>query len=153
MTVNEVAEIFSIFLTIPLFFVAFIVMQDWYPHLTKLIRGHRVSLTWFGAGVFVSFFGQVADNLYWLLAWSALFIEHPIHKWLFFNGVYLNIPFRQGCGIASAYLHICGLYAMVIELGGEPDNGRFKKLHMKIALSFAVSGLLVVGLFLLRGKF
>lgn len=140
---NAVAEIISLWLTIPFVYLALYVMRDWFPHFKDWLKRHKTSLAWFGAGVFISFFGQVGDNSYWFGAWATHYLEVAASKVLFKNGVFANIPFRQICGWLSAYLHIRGLYAMIEELGGGSLGHKINRLHLHIAASFVLSSVMV----------
>lgn len=147
---NAIAELISLWLTIPFIYLALYVMRDWFPHFRDWLKKHRTSLSWFGAGVFISFFGQVGDNSYWFAAWSTYFLNWPVSQSLFSNGVFANIPFRQIAGWLSAYLHIRGLYAMLEELGGLPMGHKITRLHKHVIFSFLLSTALILGLVYLK---
>lgn len=143
MTINNIAEIFSLWLTTPFVYLALYVMRDWMPHFKDWLSKHRTSLSWFGAGVFISFFGQAGDNTYWFGAWASHFLELTFSRILFENGVFANIPFRQIAGWLSAYLHIRGLYAMIEEMGGFSTVKKIARLHLHIMFSFLLSTVII----------
>lgn len=132
---RDIAELVSLWMTIPYICLACIVMRDFFPHFKQLLNKHRRSLAWFGSGVFVGFFGGGIDNAYWFAAWGSEYIEHPSTVWLFRNGVFSNIPFRQFCGVVSAYLHIRGLFKGIEEISGQSTAGKIKNLHGQIIAS------------------
>lgn len=60
---------------------------------------------WIVIGTLFFFLGHCCDILYWSFPWSADFIGHPARNWLFDNGLYANVVFRQGAGVASVFCH------------------------------------------------
>lgn len=62
------------------------------------------------AGIAVGFAVSFFDNLYWGAAWLAEFMNSDNKRFLFENGVYSNVPFRQTAGIFAAGLHLAASY-------------------------------------------
>ena len=67
---------------------------------------------WFVLGIVIGFVGGWIDNFYWGIAWSADYFNWTIRDSLFHNGVYSNLPFRQGLGIIAALCHIAFVFWM-----------------------------------------
>lgn len=108
-TFLEVAEIISLGLTAPTIFLAFAVIFRWLASATESIKtpaSKRTSHQWFIIGVFISFVGQAADNLWWGSAWTAELLDWPFRDVLFNYGVISNIPCRQVTGIIAAFCHL-----------------------------------------------
>jgi hypothetical protein len=57
-------------------------------------------------GVVFGFLGEAMDNIYWALPWSAYYLGLPIAEDLTQLGAYMNIFFRQTCGMLAATCHI-----------------------------------------------
>ena len=57
-------------------------------------------------GVAIGFIGAMLDNIYWFMPWTASYIGHPSFVDLTNAGVFFNVFFRQGLGIAAAYCHL-----------------------------------------------
>lgn len=109
MTSHEIAELTSLGLTPQTIISAAAVVVMWLPAAIRAFNTHpgqRNDRQWFLIGVSFGFVGQLLDNGYWSLPWSASFIDHPAQTELFANGVYFNIVFRQSIGIYAAYCHL-----------------------------------------------
>jgi len=108
---RDVAEFISLLLTFPTIFMGCWVLAAFGQ---ESIRTLKTLYMWsipspqslLILGITVSFLGSVADNVYWWFAWFADFLSLPVRDILFANGVYSNIPFRQGAGIVAAGLHL-----------------------------------------------
>lgn len=61
---------------------------------------------WLILGINTSFAGSVVDNLYWGLAWLALFYGSEHADTLFLNGVFSNLIFRQFTTFYGARCHV-----------------------------------------------
>ena len=75
--------------------------------------GKLSSEQWLILGVVIAFLGQMFDNMYWLVTWTAHFFDAGslLNDWLFEHGPMANLPFRQASGILAAYCHV---YAAVM---------------------------------------
>ncbi len=108
--IQDIAELLSLALTIPTIILGAWVVRLWARESVALFRGRSRrawnATEWFILGVAIGFFGSVADNAYWGIAWTASYLEHPGRAFWFERGVYSNIPFRQIAGLAAAYCHI-----------------------------------------------
>lgn len=105
----ELSEIVSLGLTAPTIFLAFAVLAKWRVSASDALykdSNLRTSHEWFIIGVFVSFLGQAADNIWWGVAWAAEFLDLRFRDTLFDYGVVSNIPFRQVTGIIAAFCHL-----------------------------------------------
>lgn len=97
-------------LTVTTIIMSIVVVNHWKRDAVDGARS-KEKLTgeqWLIIGVFLGFIGQSLDNSYWLVAWSSHYIsETSVYTaWLFKNGVYFNIPFRQTIGTIAAYCHV-----------------------------------------------
>lgn len=104
---NEAAELLSLFLTIPTIIyalaVAYLYGRSAWGNLSSLSMGAR---EWMILGVVVSFVTDSVDNSWWGIAWTFFHADDPRADWWFDNGVFCNVPFRQGGGIVAAWCHI-----------------------------------------------
>lgn len=112
MSLQEIAQQISIFLTSPTIFFGLTVLLVWGKECIKSIRREFKSpMDWLVMGVCFGFFGSVFDNMYWLLAWSSMYLDDPKdisdRTFSFYNyGIYFNILFRQSFGTLAAYCHL-----------------------------------------------
>lgn len=107
MTCHDIAELVSLAMTSPTVILSAAVVYVWWPQaLQSLKRKGKEPSDWFIMGVAIGFVGAMCDNVYWSMPWAAEFLDSPWEQVLFDSGVYFNIPFRQTCGILSAYCHI-----------------------------------------------
>ena len=109
--ISDVAKFISLTLTVPTLalslWVVWVYGAEAKEALKRLLTGHRITDTQLLiAGITIGFVGSFLDNIYWGLAWSAAFFELPQERFLFRNGVFANIPFRQGAGVLAASLHL-----------------------------------------------
>lgn len=106
---NDIAELVSLFLTVPTIILGLGVIRKWgYKALVVLAKPakDRSAVDWLVLGVACGFSGAVPDNAWWGIAWSLFFLESSYTDWWFDNGVYSNIVFRQMAGVYSAYCHL-----------------------------------------------
>jgi hypothetical protein len=108
MTLHRVAEMLSLSMTIPTVILAIAVVYLWFPAARAALRSDRKDARqWFVLGVVFGFIGSAIDNIYWFMPWSASYMgESDLFRQLTDIGVFFNIIFRQGFGIAAAYCHI-----------------------------------------------
>jgi hypothetical protein len=107
MNLQDIAELISLGLTFPTVVLAFTVIYMWLPSARKAWQNtNKTGQDWFVMGVAIGFVGAALDNIYWFMPWTAAFIGDPSFQTLTNAGVFFNIFFRQGMGIAAAYCHI-----------------------------------------------
>ena len=107
MNLQDIAELISLSLTFPTVVLAFTVIYMWLPSARKAWKNtNKTGQDWFVMGVAIGFVGAALDNIYWFTPWTAAFIGDPSFQTLTNAGVFFNIFFRQGMGIAAAYCHI-----------------------------------------------
>jgi len=107
MNLQDIAELISLGLTFPTVVLAFTVIYMWLPSARKAWQNtNKTGQDWFVMGVAIGFVGAALDNIYWFIPWTAAFIGDPAFQTLTNAGVFFNIFFRQGMGIAAAYCHI-----------------------------------------------
>lgn len=107
MNVQAPAELVSLVLTIPTVVLALSVVYMWLPAAREAWHQEtRTGHHWFVMGVTLGFVGSAIDNVYWFLPWTAAYLQSPYFETLTAKGVFFNIFFRQGLGIAAAYCHI-----------------------------------------------
>lgn len=100
-------ELISLWWTCPLVAGALVVVAIWGAEIWE-----RRNVTpwqardWFILGVFISFTGEILDNLYWAIAWLAHMLQTTSAEAWFHWGCLPNIFFRQACGIAAAAFHL-----------------------------------------------
>lgn len=88
----------------------YLIMLFW-PHFKEAYSkpsADRSKIDWMVIGVFISFFGQIFDNVWWAFAWTSKYINEASAMTTFFfdNGTISNVFFRQACGSIAAYCHI-----------------------------------------------
>lgn len=105
---TKIAELFSLFLSVPTIMLSLGVVVFWYSGAMDAIKRKQglAAQDWFIVGVFIGFIGEALDNAYWMFAWTASFLGLPSESFWFENGAYPNIFFRQICGALAAYCHI-----------------------------------------------
>lgn len=131
----DIAELISNALTVSLIILGLHVVIYWWPETKKAFFSKKPlnSTQRLICGVFVSFVAVILDNLYWGFTWSLHYLGHDLAPVFLFNGVYPNIPFRQGLGILAAFLHI---HAYHKASPAKPDTTAFNQL--KVSLLFGV---------------
>lgn len=145
---NQSAELVSIWLTIPFLYLSIFVLGHWLPFFSQFVKGHKSSLTWLGAGIFIGIAGQWFDNAWWGAAWGTRYAGAPVWVWLFDNGVYSNVPFRQTAGLVGVYCHARAIYEYLNEKEvGSGDNG-IGEMHKHIKRAFFISTIITSALFL-----
>jgi len=112
---TDIAEFVSLVLTFPTIFLAIAVVYAFGGealHATKSLLQGRIPAanSLLILGITVSFLGGILDNTYWWIAWASQLFDLPSKEYWFANGVYSNVPFRQGAGILAAVLHIYAAY-------------------------------------------
>lgn len=107
---QKIAILVSNGLTIATIILSLSVVFLWFPAAREAFRERQKkpweSEEWFIIGVFLGFIGEALDNTYWLLPWSAEFLNLPETQALIATGVWVNIPFRQIFSSVAAYCHI-----------------------------------------------
>lgn len=99
---RNIGEVLSLGMTFPTIILALAVVYVWAPSVKRPKEANE----WFILGVVSGFLGAIVDNFYWFLPWTASFLDLELKEFLFVNGVYVNIFFRQGLGILAAYSHL-----------------------------------------------
>ena len=107
MDTQNIAELVSLGLTFPTVVLAFAVIYMWLPSARDAWRKtDKTGQDWFVMGVAIGFVGAALDNIYWFMPWTAAYLGDPAFQTLTNAGVFFNIFFRQGLGIAAAYCHM-----------------------------------------------
>lgn len=118
--IQKAAELISLALTAPTVVLGAGVVILWGKKAISYVFGDKTPHMWITLGVAVSFSGEVFDNSYWGIAWTAHFINSPLWHPLFEFGAFSNIPFRQVAGIVAAYCHL----RAYVESAEDPEKGR-----------------------------
>ena len=107
MGTQKIAELVSLFLTVPTVILAATVVFVWHKSaIRSLMHKPRTGTDWLIMGVAISFIGSLVDNLFWGIVWTAAFLESDKTIDLFNVGVFFNIFFRQLAGICAGFCHI-----------------------------------------------
>jgi len=110
MTATDVAEWVSLALTAPTLVLCAWVVKEYGREAIEGVRLARRGVFsrshLLVVGIAIGFAGSFMDNLYWGFAWSAEAVSHPSRDWWFANGVWSNLPFRQGAGILAGVAHV-----------------------------------------------
>lgn len=104
LSLHQIAELVSLSLTPLTILASLIVVAVWGRELT--FKAPLSERQWFILGVALGFLGSSLDNSYWAIPWTMSFIGDPAAGEWFSNGVYSNIPFRQGVTTIAALCHI-----------------------------------------------
>jgi hypothetical protein len=119
----------SLLLTVPtIVFCVWVVWELYRLAWQAMLNENRSAIQWFIIGVAISFIGDALDNFYWGIAWSADYLEIPIRRPLFANGVFSNIPFRQTAGILAGYCHIRGIFCHANGLALHKEERRLNRV-------------------------
>ena len=149
MTIEEARttiELQSLAFTAPFLVLALLVVIEALPALREATR--YTPLWWMTLGIILGFAGGFSDNFYWGFPWSAHYLELTVAETLNKNGVFSNIVFRQGFGIASAYCHIRAFVAP--EKGGYNRSRLMRLVHYFTLTSLAVGQVYIFCLYYVK---
>lgn len=134
---HEIVTLLSLSLTAPVLVASIAVVALWWRSaMNAFFEEHKTGTSWFVIGVVLSFLGSVIDNSYWFVAWLYDYLGRDEAQSLFRNGVYSNLPFRQGLTLLAAMCHIIAAVSI--------DNRIFR---ICVGAGFAL-GLVVFGVLL-----
>lgn len=134
------AELISLALTVAGLIWAFEVIRFWFPEAITACRAKaKTPSQWLVLGIVVAFLGSILDNVYWGIAWTAALFELPFKKWMFHNGVFANVPFRQLPLVIASMLHALG--AVVHTHDPEVRSRELKRFKVVIWIS-AIAGVM-----------
>lgn len=103
------------------------------------------SADWMIMGIVINHLFDALDSSYWLLPWSADYINSDSSTLLFSIGVYFNIFFRNIPLILSSYCHMRGFFVFL------NDDAGINKLNRVLFIGFGVGSLYVGLLLLVKG--
>ena len=101
----------------------------------KLITGTGFMII----GIVIGFIGDAFDNLWWGFAWNAHYFESGNQEFLFENGVYSNVVFRQTLTLIASGFHLTGSYLVACSTGETTSNARANKAFNLIKIGAGVS--------------
>lgn len=105
--IQELTEVTSLALSIPTIILAALVVLTWFPAAKEALRTQTKSGNdWFILGVVAGFIGAAIDNTFWLVPWTATFLDLDWFEASVKIGVYFNVVFRQGLGVVAAHCHL-----------------------------------------------
>lgn len=139
-------ELGSLALTVPLVFLCFMVIYECYKPLKNCLRKAKEDkkICWIIAGIFFGFSGNLVDNIYWTIPWSANYLELKSTSDLIKFGVFPNIFFRQ---ILTAFAAYCHLRAFIA-----PEHNRDSMwLHAIIIITLFFGVFYVFSLWYVKG--
>lgn len=148
MSLNSIAELISLAATVPtLILSANVIRLFARQSLSALRKKRRTAIDTLIMGIMLGFIGGFLDNLYWGFAWGSAYLDLDVADWLFENGVWSNIPFRQSLGCAAAYLHctVDDHYSP-----GQVRKHPLNNLNRLLLISCVLGALLISILFLLK---
>lgn len=108
-TFHDIAELVSLAGTLPTVVLAIFVVYTWGPAAWVAVRKGWPKMNgndWFIVGVAIGFLGQIADNVFWAIPWTASYLRMESANSAWQIGVFFNIVFRQSMGIMAAYCHL-----------------------------------------------
>ena len=155
--IRTIVELQSLAWTVPVVvFSAFVVKESYTPFkkgLSTMFCGIRktkngldkspatalqIQKHWFITGIFIGFLGNMVDNFYWTIPWTANYLSAPYTRaWQDF-GVFPNIFFRQTLTLLSAYCHI---KAFIPRNPNNPHQYRF--LNITLIASIIIGQLFI----------
>ena len=107
---HDIAELVSMAGTFPLIGLAWLlVMLTWREAKSGMAEGAKSPADWLIMGICVGWLGESFDNIYWAFPWTCSFLRLEATDLLMWNGVFANIPCRQGLGIIAGYCHVRGI--------------------------------------------
>lgn len=83
--------------------------RRWWPSVAEVVWTDRYNWSaedHLASGIFWGFVWNLADNLYWFMAWLAVLMDRPEKEFLLWFGCFANIFFRQCGGIYAVNEHI-----------------------------------------------
>lgn len=128
--VRVLFELQSLAFTIPLVVLCFLVCKQ--SSLVAMTLRRGTQQWWLLTGVMLGFAGRLLDSIYWMIPWTANYLQWDFVRDVQDFGVFPNIVFRQGLTIASAY---CYLRAFI------PED----KIRLVACVKGAIIGSIVVG--------
>lgn len=149
-TVQDVAELISLGLTLPTISLAWLVVWLFYnPAASAFLLRFRSAAQWVALGITIGFAGAIGDNAYWMLPWTAKYLKLGISDSLVDYGVFFNIFFRQLAGILAGYCHARSVFEFVEVAGVIPpeeyhEDIRFLNRYITCAALMGVIYVLVL---------
>lgn len=102
--VRIVVELQSLALTAPVLVLCAFVVYECINPLKDSIKGSQ--MRWILMGICFGFAGNLVDNLYWMLPWTANYLGLQFTSTLVNFGVFPNLLFRQTLTSVAAYCHL-----------------------------------------------
>ena len=107
MFLEEIFIILSLALTATYLCFAIETLYLWHATYLKVLSiGNDSPSSNLTRGIYVGFFANVCDNLYWAVTWYSILHGFPIGQLLLMGGSIANVLFRQAGGIYSASRHV-----------------------------------------------
>ena len=106
---NELIITISIALTIPFLCYCSEIMYVWWPSVKETLKtsnGISDAAGRLSRGIWIGFAANFLDNLYWMITWFLVLVQHPIGLVMMLGGALANIFFRQIGGIMAAREHV-----------------------------------------------
>ncbi len=142
-------ELQSLAFTVPLLVLAFLVIYESVPAFLGCSKG--TPMWWMVLGIILGFIGGFFDSFYWGFPWSFHYLGLPMADVLNVNGVYSNLVFRQGFGIAAAYCHLRAFIAPSKD--SFRDSRLMRILHYFVVMSLVAGQLYVLTLYLVKNGY
>jgi hypothetical protein len=138
---NNYGEALSVILTIDGLFLCGWFLFLWKSRAKEALftPNHiKTSAEWMIVGVFLNHLFSLLDSAYWLIPWSAKFIEHPMTNFLMGIGVYFNIPFRNMALVLSCYCHLRGYFTFSEDAKAINKLNRMMKIGVTIGIVYFI---------------
>lgn len=103
-SIRTIVELQSLALTLPVLLLCLLVVGECIPSLRS--AKPQTQMRWILLGISIGFFGNMVDNFYWMIPWTANFLQLPITSDLVNFGVFPNLIFRQLLTMTAAYCHL-----------------------------------------------
>lgn len=106
---NELIITMSLALTIPFLCYCSEILYVWWPSAKETFKASNGVVDASGRlarGIWLGFASNLLDNIYWMITWFLIFIQHPAGLVMMFGGALANVFFRQIGGIIAAREHV-----------------------------------------------
>ena len=105
---NELIISISIALTIPFLCYCTEIMYVWWPSVKETFQREEPleAAGQLARGIWIGFAANFMDNVYWMITWLLVLMQHPVGVSMMLGGALFNIFFRQMGGILAAREHV-----------------------------------------------
>jgi hypothetical protein len=148
--IRTLTQLQSLAWTFPMLALCFAVLWEirkpTYKSCSNVSDKKEGQMCWILTGLFVSFLGKIAESAWWVIPWTADYLNMPDWKSLHGIGVFVNLVFRQ---LFFTFAGYCYLRAFVPVTNPKKT---LKGLHHLLFCSLVLGQLYIVILFIIKQK-